>query len=151
MAKSEETAPLKARPSPHQANSPEGPRLAGKSLGAQGQRYLCKGSTQKHRPREPGRSSPREGKSGREGLQSRREARRGGAVPRRGHDRRARVAVEDRTEDRDTEGTAGHTHAPRGVGGRREGAGGPRSLRQSARGAQTLAATYLSLATGATR
>lgn len=53
-------------------------------------------------------------------------------------------------EDRDTEGTAGHTHAPRG-GGTREGAGGPRSLRQRARGAQTLAATYLSPATGATR
>lgn len=150
MAKSEDTAPLKARSSPHQASSPEGPRLAGKSLGAQGQRYLCKGSTQKHRPREPGRSSPREGKSDREGPPSRREARRGGAVPRRGHDRRARVAVEDRGQGHRRYSRT-HARPPRGGGGTREGAGGPRSLRQSARGAQTLAATYLSPATGATR
>lgn len=53
------------------------------------------------------------------------------------------------TEDRDTEGTAGHT-PPRGRGGR--GWGSKKSqTEERARGAQTLAATYLSPATGATR
>lgn len=134
------------------ASSPEGPRLAevgGGEAGAHGASDTCGEAAARNSVQGNRAEAAREKKKWQGGTAwSRREAPRGGAVPRRGHSRRARVAPREGGQGPHTRYS--RTHAPE-VGARHE-AGGVREVPDRGRGcAQTLASTYLSPATGATR